>query len=65
MLPRALRSIWAAVTGQKRPVRKTPELMLHDPSSQRPRDLDDPFIDRDVQLRMAQVIANSVEKKNP
>jgi hypothetical protein len=65
MLPRALRSIWAAVTGQKRSVRKAPELMLHDPSSKRPRDLDDPFIDRDVQLRMAQVIANSVEKKNP
>ncbi len=65
MLTRALRSMWAAIGGQKPPVRKTPELMLHDPASERPQDLDDPFIDGDVQLRMAQVIANSVEKKDP
>ena len=64
MLPRAFRSIWAAVTGQKHSVRQAPELILHDPGSQRPQDLDDPFIDRDVQLRMGQVIASSVEKKN-
>jgi hypothetical protein len=38
-------------------------MIVHDPDAERPRDLDDPFFDPKVQSRMAEVIANSVEKK--
>jgi hypothetical protein len=56
-----VRHLWAAVAGEP----KTPpaEVIVHDPEAKAPRDLDDPFFDRSVQARMADVIAHSADKK--
>jgi hypothetical protein len=38
-------------------------VILHDPASQRPRDLDDPFFSQEAQARIGEAIAKSVEPK--
>jgi hypothetical protein len=38
-------------------------VILHDPASQQPHDLDDPFFDPKVQARMAETITNAAQKK--
>ena len=60
-----IRHFWLAMTGQdlvQGPA--LPEVIVHDPGAERPHDLDDPFSDPKVQLRMARVIANSAKKSN-
>jgi hypothetical protein len=39
------------------------KVVVHDPASQQPHDLDDPFFDRDVQARIGKAIAKAVQKK--
>jgi len=57
------RATWRAASGS--PVRNVhPEVVVHDPGSQRPHDLDDPFFDPAVQSRIAGVIADSTKTKN-
>jgi nitrogen-specific signal transduction histidine kinase len=63
-LARAIRDFWFAVTGQHAREPIAPEVIVHDPGSQRPHDLDDPFFDPEVQSRMAGVIADNAAKKN-
>jgi len=36
--------------------------LLHDPASSRPRDLDNPYLDAKVQVRVAEVISVSAKK---
>jgi hypothetical protein len=38
-------------------------VIVHDPDAKRPHDLDDPFFDRRVQSRAAEVIAKARGKK--
>ncbi len=57
-----LRNLWATVASSEPPAHTTPPVVIHDPEAQRPHDLDDPFFDRKVQSRMADVIAHA--KKN-
>jgi hypothetical protein len=63
-LAHAIRDLWFAVTGQHSVRAMAPEVIVHDPGSQRPHDLDDPFFDPEVQSRMAGVIADNAAKKN-
>lgn len=59
-----VRNLWASVkTPDPAPKRTLPEVIVHDPEARLPHDLDDPFFDRKVQERMADVIAQSSDKK--
>lgn len=65
-LSQTIRKFWQAVTRRKSSSPAThplPDVILHDPAANRPRDLDDPFIDVAVQARMAETIANATQKK--
>lgn len=53
-------NFWHAVSGHSRPT--VQKAVLHDPAAQRPHDLDDPYFDENVQMRMADVIAHAVER---
>lgn len=57
-----VQNLWASVTGAQ-PKKALPEVIVHDPEAKAPHDLDDPFFDRNVQSRMADVIAHSADKK--
>ena len=57
-----VQTLWASISGT--PAKKAePEVIVHDPQAKQPHDLDDPFFDRRVQSRMADVIAHSADKK--
>ena len=56
-----VRNLWLAATGHKTPAR--PEVMRFDPAARRPHDLDDPFFDENVQIRIAEKIAATGNKK--
>ena len=60
---RVVRNLWLSITGRKKATPEPSLVIVHDPSAERPHDLDDPFFDSEVQSRMANVIASSVEKK--
>ena len=64
-MSQVVRLFWLAITGQKHSYCETaaPAVVLHDPAAQRPHNLDDPFFDPRVQTRIADVIANGVQKK--
>jgi hypothetical protein len=60
-----VRDFWRTATGKKHPARQAaaPAIVLHDPAAKRAHDLDDPFFDRNVQLRAGNVIAGALHKK--
>ncbi len=60
-----VRGLWSAPKFKSKSGQKGPEVIIHDPESERPHDLDDPFFDRRVQSRMADVIANAKPKPDP
>lgn len=57
-----LRKFWSAVGGS-RSTSMPDEVIVHDPDSSKPHDLDDPFFDRKVQGRVGQTIATAAQKK--
>ena len=57
-----VRDFWIAATRKKPPARN-PAVVLHDPAAKQAHDLDDPFFDRNVQLRAGHVIAGARHKK--
>jgi len=59
-----IRGLWLTITGRQRAPDPTPEVIVHDPGAERPHDLDDPFFDSNVQLRIAEVIASTAAKKH-
>jgi hypothetical protein len=63
-LAQTCRDLWLAFTGQQPVPPARPEVIFHDPGAQRPHDLDDPFIDPQVQSRVGGVIANNATKKH-
>ena len=56
-----VRNLWLAATGQKAP--DAPEVMRFDRAARAPHDLDDPFFDENVQIRIAETIAATGNKK--
>jgi hypothetical protein len=56
-----MQKFWALVYGEGAPA--APEVVVHDPAAQGPRDLDDPFIDDRAQTRAGDVIAGAGQKK--
>ncbi len=57
-----MQRMWAAIepTPPRPPVHA---VLIHDPGAKRPHDLDDPFFDCAVQIRVADVIARVNHKK--
>jgi hypothetical protein len=56
-----VRNLWLAAIGHRAP--PTPEVMLYDRAARGAHDLDDPFFDDNIQIRMAETIAATGNKK--
>jgi hypothetical protein len=55
-----LTDAWSAVMVRRtRSVVRRSGVIIHDPDARKPRDLDDPFIDPEVQQRIGNVIART------
>ena len=54
-----LRNLWARLTAPSDPKPGMPPVVVVDPDAEKAHDLDDPFFDRTVQTRMADVIAHA------
>jgi hypothetical protein len=65
ILINSVRKVWSAVVGRNASAEASTRVgvVLHDPGSQRPHDLDDPFFDNKVQERIADVISSAAQKK--
>ncbi len=58
-----IRNLWTTLASSEPPARRpVPQVIVHDPEAKLPHDLDDPFFDRKVQSRMADVIAHANKK---
>jgi len=60
-MSQAMRKFWSVIYGKNEPA--PPVVIVHDPAAQRPHDLDDPYFDDKVQMRMSDVIAGTAQKK--
>ena len=61
--PRPVRRFWSAVTRRSQAAQALmPKVVRYDPAAQRPHDLDDPFFEETVQIRIADVIAHAGHK---
>jgi hypothetical protein len=56
-----VRRIWESVIGHNEPA--APQVVIHDPVAERAHDLDDPFADDKVQIRIADAIAATGNRK--
>jgi hypothetical protein len=55
-----LRDLWARLIAPSEPkAAAVPPVIVHDPEADKARDLDDPFFDKTVQTRIADVIAHA------
>lgn len=55
-----LRDLWAKLIAPSEPTAPAvPPVIVYDPEAQKAHDLDDPFFDRNVQSRIADVIAHA------
>ena len=53
-----LSDAWSAVTARpNRSAVRRPDVTIHDPDAQKPKNLDDPFLDPEVQARIGKFIA--------
>jgi hypothetical protein len=59
-MPGLLRNLWSRLIAPSAPEGEAlPPVIVHDPQAQQAHDLDDPFFDRNVQSRIADVIAHA------
>jgi hypothetical protein len=61
-----LSDAWSAVTA--RPARSAgcrSTVLVHDPQAHKPKNLDDPFINPDVQQRIGKLIARAASAQSP
>jgi hypothetical protein len=59
-MPGLLQNLWSRLTAPSAPEAKPlSPVTIHDPEAQKAHDLDDPFFDRNVQSRIADVIAHA------
>jgi hypothetical protein len=56
----SLRNAWSRIM---RRLLVRSEVIVHDPASEKPHDLDDPLFDRNVQARIGAAIAKAAGKK--
>jgi hypothetical protein len=66
ILINSARKWWCAVLGRKAASAQGSTragVVFHDPGSQKPHNLDDPFFDNKVQERIADVISTAAQKK--
>jgi hypothetical protein len=66
ILINSARKVWSALLGRKAASAESSTragVVLHDPGSQKPHNLDDPFFDNKVQERVANVISSAAQKK--
>lgn len=55
-----LQNLWARLIAPAAPKpAQVPPVVIHDPEAEKAHDLDDPFFDRTVQTRIADVIAHA------
>ncbi len=54
-----LQNFWARLIAPADPKPAVPPVIIHDPEAQKAHDLDDPFFDKAVQTRIADVIAHA------
>lgn len=55
-----LQNLWARLIAPSEPKpAQVPPVVIHDPEAEKAHDLDDPFFDRTVQTRIADVIAHA------
>ena len=62
----SVRRVWSTLVGSGAPsvdASARAGVIVHDPASQKPHNLDDPFFDNKVQERMADVISSAAQKK--
>jgi hypothetical protein len=62
----SVRKVWSALVGRNASSAEGSAragVIFHDPASQKPHDLDDPFFDNKVQERIADVISSAATKK--
>ncbi|MEJ0075012.1 MAG: hypothetical protein WDO17_06130 [Alphaproteobacteria bacterium] len=59
-LSSVFQKLWSLIVGRRR---SRPGVIIHDPDSAKPHDLDDPLFDREVQKRIGAAIANAAQKK--
>jgi hypothetical protein len=59
---RLARNVWRTLIARFTS-RSAPKVILHDPAASRPHDLDDPFVDPNVQKRVADVISAAARGK--
>jgi hypothetical protein len=59
-----VRKFWSRLFGKKAPPSavNAQGFILHDPASQRPHDLDDPYFDSELQARTGKVIGSAIRK---
>ena len=61
-----LSNAWSAATAKATGrVSRRPAFFIHDPEAENPKDLDDPFIDPNVQERIGQLIARASTARKP
>jgi hypothetical protein len=60
-----MRKFWSRIFGKKQPAVPSKGFILHDPASQRPHDLDDPYFDTKLQERLGKGIDSAVRKAGP
>ncbi len=59
-----VRSFWSTVTRRQQAAQAArPKVVRHDPAARRPHDLDDPFFEEKVQIRIADFIAHAGHKR--
>jgi hypothetical protein len=62
----SVRRVWSAVVGPNTSSAEASAragVIFHDPASQKPHNLDDPFFDNKVQERIGDVISSAAQKK--
>jgi hypothetical protein len=67
ILINSARKLWSAVRGLNAISAESstrPGVVFHDPGSLKAHNLDDPFFDKKVQERVADVIASAAQKKS-
>ncbi len=67
ILFKSARKVWSAVLGRKAACAENSlreGVVFHDPGSQKPHNLDDPFLDHKVQGRIADIISSAAQGKS-
>jgi hypothetical protein len=62
-----IQTFWSSLTGRNPEsgiLSEMPPVLLHDPAAQGPHDLDDPYLDENVQKRFGGTISKSMQDRD-